>query len=113
MATTKYADIITRIAMADRMVRMDLATVALESVNEEGQARLEVEERLCMPLAGFLRTYQEMGRLVQNLKDRGIIGEASQEQVEELADGKASTEAGFASDSKGKKDNKKAEAAKV
>ncbi len=109
MPVTKYADVITRIAVADKMVRMDLATIALESVTEDGQARLEVEERLCLPLNGFLRTYQEMSQLIANLKAQGILKSAEPNSGDTSVVGTenvAGADVGDAQGADGKKDKK-------
>ncbi len=107
MPVTKYADVITRIAVADRMVRMDLATIALESVTQDGQARLEVEERLCIPLNGFLRTYQEMSQLIANLQQQGILKSAEPSSTDASVVAADSSAAGADVSKDDKSDDKK------
>ena len=70
MTTEVFADTVGRMDFASGVVRFEL--VSLEPA-ESGSGRMEVRERVCMPLEGFLSAFNTMGNLVNRLVEAGVL----------------------------------------
>jgi hypothetical protein len=76
MAAEIFADTVGRVDFVNGVVRMEL--VSLEPT-DAGQGRMEVRQRVVMPVEGFLGALNTMGDLVNKLVDAGVLkrGEAA------------------------------------
>ncbi|SEH33620.1 hypothetical protein [Magnetospirillum fulvum] len=70
MTAEVFADGVGRVDFSGGIVRIEL--VSLEPT-EEGQGRLEVRQRVVMPVDGFLKSLTTMGDLVNKLVDAGVL----------------------------------------
>lgn len=68
-----FADGLGRIAFHSGVVRFELVSIELPESGEEAPNSAVVNQRVVLPLEGFLRAYQTMGELVQNLTKAGVI----------------------------------------
>ena len=73
---TLFADTIVNLGVANGLVRIDLGILGPEeTVNGERKTRVEVTQRLVMPLEGFVRSVAMQQRLL------GAINERAQQQA--------------------------------
>lgn len=70
MTTEVFADTVGRIDFAAGVVRFEL--VSLEPAGE-GAGRMEVRQRIAMPIEGFLSAMNTMSGLVNKLVDAGVL----------------------------------------
>ncbi|CCG40315.1 conserved hypothetical protein [Magnetospirillum molischianum DSM 120] len=70
MTPEVFADGVGRVDFSGGIVRIEL--VSLEPT-EEGQGRLEVRQRVVMPVDGFLKSLMTMGDLVNKLVEAGVL----------------------------------------
>jgi len=70
MANELFADTVGRIDFAAGVVRFEL--VSLEP-GESGQNRMDVRQRVAMPLEGFLSALSTMSNLVNKLVEAGVV----------------------------------------
>lgn len=70
MTPEMFADGIGRVDFSGGLVRIEL--VSLEPA-EEGTGRLEVRQRVVMPVDGFLKSLTTMGELVNKLVEAGVL----------------------------------------
>lgn len=70
MTTEVFADTIGRIDFASGVVRFEL--VSLEPAGE-GAGRMEVRQRVAMPIEGMLSAMNTMGQLVNKLIESGVV----------------------------------------
>ena len=70
MVAELFADTVGRVDFVSGVVRIEL--VSLEPA-ESGQGKMEVRQRLVMPVDGFLHSLNTMGDLVNKLVDAGVL----------------------------------------
>ena len=80
MTTEIFADTIGRVDFAAGVVRFDL--VSLEPA-ADGPARMEVRQRVAMPIEGMLTAMGTMGNLVNKLVEAGVLRRPAAEPVKE------------------------------
>jgi len=71
MTTELFADSVGRIDFVGGLVRIELASV--EPVEGTNQGRMDVRQRVIMPLEGFLAAFGRFQGLIQRLTDAGIV----------------------------------------
>jgi hypothetical protein len=87
MTNEIFADSVGRIDFVGGMVRFELASI--EPVEGTNQGKLELRQRVIMPLEGFLAAYGRFHGLIQRLTDAGIVrAEAPAEAGAPAADAK-------------------------
>ena len=75
-----FADGIANIRLQNGMVRIDLMTI--EGGEKEGDpVSPELIERIIMPPEGFLRSYDTITRLINLLKDKGMIQKNNGQEI--------------------------------
>lgn len=67
-----YSDGFANIAVTGALVRIDLASLSVPATQNQ-PAQLEVNQRLIMPLDGFLRAFGMAEQVVQKMIADGII----------------------------------------
>ncbi len=75
MITEVYADTVGRVDFAAGVVRFEL--VSLEP-REGTQGKMEVRQRIVMPVEGFLSALNTMGDLVNKLVGAGVLRRGEQ-----------------------------------
>ena len=70
MVTEIFADGVGRVDFVSGVVRIEL--VSLEPT-DSGQGRMEVRQRIAMPVDGFLHSLNTMGDLVNKLVEAGVL----------------------------------------
>ena len=82
-----YIDGINNISLLDGVVRMDMVTL---SKGAEQSPQIVTSGHLCMSTRALLRTYQQMGEVINSLQQQGVI------KKKEILEG--SEEQGFQAD---------------
>lgn len=80
----KFCDGISTISVVNNMIRIEFFGYTGAEKNAEGQFPRENHLRLVLPAEGFLQTYESLGKLVDEFKQKGFI--TSREEAENLAD---------------------------
>jgi hypothetical protein len=70
MVSEIFADGVGRVDFVSGVVRIEL--VSLEPT-ESGQGKMEVRQRIAMPVDGFLHSLNTMGDLVNKLVEAGVL----------------------------------------
>jgi hypothetical protein len=70
MVAEVFADGVGRVDFAGGVVRIEL--VSLEPI-EGGQNRMDVRQRVVMPIDGFIQALSTMGDLVNKLVEAGVL----------------------------------------
>jgi len=71
MATdTLFADRIVNLSIANGLVRIELGTVENYLENNERKQRVEVTQRVVMPVEGFVRSFGMQQRMMAQLEER-------------------------------------------
>lgn len=65
-----YIDGINNISLIDGVVRMDMVTL---SKGTEQSPQIVTSGHLCMSTRALLRTYQQMGEIVNSMQQQGLI----------------------------------------
>ena len=74
MATpTIFADRIVNISIAGGNVRIDLATIESLPQEKSDKLRMEVTQRLVMPLEGFVASMQVQEAVIKKLLQDGVL----------------------------------------
>jgi len=71
MSQEFFTDGFANIAVTGTIVRIDL--MSMVGVDKENKPRLEVKQRLIMPLDAFLRSYSMADDIVNKLMKAGIV----------------------------------------
>ncbi len=71
MTTEIFADTVGRVDFAAGVVRFEL--VSMEPAPEAGTGRMEVRQRVAMPVEGFLSALTTMTNLVNKLVEAGVL----------------------------------------
>lgn len=71
MTTEFFTDGFANIAVTGTIVRIDL--MSMVGVDKEGKPRLEVKQRMVMPLDAFLRSYSMADDIVNKLMKAGVV----------------------------------------
>lgn len=71
MTTEFFTDGFANIAVTGTVVRIDL--MSMVGVDKEGKPRLEVKQRMVMPLDAFLRSYSMADDIVNKLMKAGVV----------------------------------------
>ena len=71
MSQEFFTDGFANIAVTGTIVRIDL--MSMVGVDKENKPRLEVKQRLIMPLDAFLRSYSMADDIVSKLMKAGIV----------------------------------------
>jgi hypothetical protein len=72
MAAELFADTVGRVDFAAGVVRFELVSIE-PGAGENGQNRMEVRQRVAMPIEGFLATLNTMSELVNKLVEAGVL----------------------------------------
>lgn len=78
MVAEVFADGVGRVDFVSGVVRIEL--VSLEPA-ESGQGKMEVRQRIVMPVDGFLHSLNTMGDLVNKLVEAGVLKRNEQSGV--------------------------------
>ena len=78
---TIFADGIYNIRLQDGMVRMELMVLEPDEENN-GTSQPIKTKTVVLPPLGFLRSYDTITRLVDMLKEKGLITKADQEKAD-------------------------------
>ena len=73
-----FADAISAVHLTGNLVRLDLMTVQPHLQSENGQPVVEVNQRLIMPLDGFVQSLAVQEDLVKKLIEAGVLKVSSQ-----------------------------------
>lgn len=68
-----FADAVAEITLTGPLARLDLASFSVREKDEKGQPKLELRQRVVMPLEGFVRTFGLMAQVMQQLEKQGVI----------------------------------------
>ena len=71
MTDEVFADMVGRIDFVAGVVRMEL--VSMEPVEGSDQGRMQVRQRVIMPIEGFVKSLETMANLATKLVDAGLI----------------------------------------
>ncbi len=78
-----FADTVGRIDYTGGVIRAEL--VSMEPIEgKEDEARMEVRQRVVMPMDGFLHAFGTMGNLVQKLIESGVVVRETAEDGTEM-----------------------------
>ena len=72
-----YADGVENISVVDGIVRVDYFRYSPFQSDAEGKPAREFARRVLMSPQSFLRTYNAMNRIVEQLENRGVIERAA------------------------------------
>ena len=81
MTNEIFADTVGRVDFAAGVVRFEL--VSMEPAAEPGTSRMEVRQRVAMPIEGFLSALNTMGSLVNKLVDAGVLNRTARPASEQ------------------------------
>ena len=79
MAQEFFTDGFANIAVTGTVVRIDL--MSMVGVDKENKPRLEVKQRLIMPIDAFLRSYSMSEDVVNKLVKAGIVNKRTPPQA--------------------------------
>jgi hypothetical protein len=65
-----YIDGINNISLLDGVVRMDMVTL---SKGTEQSPQIVTSGHLCMSTRALLRTYQQLGEVIESMQQQGVI----------------------------------------
>lgn len=80
-----FADGIGAIHVTGQLVRLDLMTVQPHLKSDNGQPVIEANQRIIMPLDGFLQSFNVQQDIVKQLIDKGVLKKADQPAGESVA----------------------------
>ena len=69
----QFADGIGEITLVGGMVRIDLVSLSVNQKDNKGNPALEFRQRIVMPPDGFLRSFNAMQNLVDQLVEAGVV----------------------------------------
>lgn len=70
-----YADRILDVVVTGAIVRLDLGSLA-QHKDKDDKPKLELRQRVVMPVDGFLQSFAMMLQVVQQLEKQGVIKRA-------------------------------------
>ena len=77
-----YSDVIRNITVSGSVVRIDFASMAVDKTNDEGVPLLDHRQRVVMPLDGFVRSYEEILKIISHLEEQGVISKRDGENAD-------------------------------
>ncbi len=80
-----FADGISAIHVTGQLVRLDLMTVQPHLKSDNGQPVIEANQRIIMPLDGFLQSFNVQQDIVKQFIDKGVLKKADQPAGESVA----------------------------
>jgi len=76
MTPELFADRIVEIAVTGSVVRLDVGSYSSTEKDTNNQPKLELRQRIVMPVEGFMQSFALMTKLMQDLEKRGLIRRA-------------------------------------
>lgn len=70
-----YCDGVMNISLVGGMVRLDLFTLSPTEKDKKGAPTPTFSRQIVMPPDGFMQAFNGMSRLIQQLKDKGMVRE--------------------------------------
>jgi hypothetical protein len=70
-----YCDGVMNISLVGGMVRLDLFTLSPTEKDKKGAPAPTLSRQIVMPPDGFMQAFNGMSRLIQQLKDKGMVRE--------------------------------------
>ncbi|WP_371379078.1 hypothetical protein [Sporomusa aerivorans] len=83
-----FADGISAIHVTGNLVRIDFLTVQPQLKSDNGQPVVEINQRLIMPLEGFIQSLSIQQDIVQKLINTGVIKQADPKATAEKEEDK-------------------------
>ena len=68
-----FADAISAVHVTGNLVRLDLMTVQPQLKSKDGQPVVEVNQRIIMPLEGFVQSLGLQDNIVKQLIEAGVL----------------------------------------
>ena len=73
-----FADGISAVHVTGNLVRIDLMTVQPQLKSKDGQPVVEVNQRIIMPLEGFVQSLGVQDNIVKQLIEAGVLKKGAQ-----------------------------------
>lgn len=72
-----FADAVSAVHVTGNLVRIDLMTIQPHLKSENGQPVVEVNQRIIMPLEGFVQSVAVQENVIQQLVAAGVLQQSS------------------------------------
>lgn len=72
-----FVDAVSAVHVTGNLVRIDLMTVQPQLKSENGQPVVEVNQRIIMPLEGFVQSVAVQDNVIQQLVAAGVLQQSS------------------------------------
>ena len=83
MSQEIFADAISAVHVTSDLVRIDLMTVQPQLKSDSGQPVVEINQRLIMPLDGFVQSFAVQENVLQQLIAAGALKQAAPAAAED------------------------------
>ena len=81
-----FADGISAVHVTGNLVRIDLMTVQPQLKSKDGQPVVEVNQRIIMPLEGFVQSLGVQDNIVKQLIEAGVLKNGGQPSADAATD---------------------------
>ena len=81
-----FADGISTVHVTGNLVRIDLMTVQPQLQSKDGQPVVEINQRIIMPLEGFVQSLGVQDNIVKQLIEAGVLKKDAQSSADPATD---------------------------